>query len=39
MSHHDEGKHVTGDYTSAEITEQMLRRKTDRLETESEKEE
>ena len=34
MSHHDEGKHVTGDYTSAEITEQMLRRKIHRLETE-----
>lgn len=35
MSHHDEGKHVTGDYTSAEITERMLRRKIDRLEREN----
>jgi predicted RNase H-like nuclease (RuvC/YqgF family) len=34
MSHHDEGKYVTGDYTSAEITVQMLRRKINMLEDE-----
>jgi phage gp36-like protein len=34
MPHHGEGPYVTGDYTSAEITERMLRRKINRLEKE-----
>ena len=37
MSHHGEGSYVTGDYTSAEVTNRMLRRKNDRLEIEKDR--